>query len=105
MCAILAICRAAPEGKQIARYIATRSKMEVKMHLSAKNLHSPEVSPVMMNYKIRHLKNRSARDSPVWPDHFSVISICGGRITENTVWTCKAACKGSHGARLAQCVS
>ena len=29
-----------------------------------------------MNYKMRHNKNRPARDSlAVWPDHFSVISI------------------------------
>ena len=57
----------------------------------------PEVNPVVMNYKMRHNKNQPARDSLVWPDHFSVINICGGRETENMVWTCEATCKGSHG--------
>ena len=66
------------------------------------------VNLVVINYKRKHNKNwpvtRPARYSLAWPDHFSV-KICGGRKTENTVWTCKAICKGSHGGRLAQCVS
>ena len=28
------------------------------------------VNPVVMNYKIRHSKNRPVRYSPVWPDRF-----------------------------------
>ena len=40
------------------------------MYFSADSLHSLEVSPVMMNYKMRHNKSRPARDSLVWPDHF-----------------------------------
>ena len=42
----------------------------------------PGINPVVMNYKIRHNKNRPVmrpvRYGLVWPDHFSVI-ICGGR--------------------------
>ena len=37
---------------------------------------------MVMNYKMRHNKNRPERDSLVWPGHFSVINICGGRKTE-----------------------
>ena len=41
------------------------------------------VNPVVMNYKIRHNKNRPVtrpeRYSLAWPDHFSVIVICSGR--------------------------
>ena len=37
---------------------------------------------MVMNYKMRNNKNRPARDSLVWPDHFSVLNICGGRKTE-----------------------
>ena len=44
---------------------------------SAENL--LEVSPVVINYKMRHNKNRPARYSLVWPHHFSVINICGGK--------------------------
>ena len=72
--------------------------MHFSRYFSAKNL--PEVSPVVM----RHNKNWPARYSFVWPDHFSIINICSGRKMENTVWTCEATCKGSHGGRLAQCV-
>ena len=43
------------------------------MYLSAEKLHNPEVSPVVMNYKTRHNKNRPARDSLVWPDHFPLL--------------------------------
>ena len=50
------------------------------MYFSAENLHSPEVSPVVMNYKMRHNKNQPARDSPVWPDHFSVVVAENGKI-------------------------
>ena len=42
------------------------------MYFSAENL--PDVSPVVMNYKMRHNKNQSSRYSLVWPDRFSVIS-------------------------------
>ena len=52
------------------------------MYFSVENLHSPEVSPVVMNYKLRHNKNLPVRDSLVWPDLFSIINICGGRKTE-----------------------
>ena len=52
------------------------------MYFSEENLHSPEVSTVVMNYKMRHNKNRPAKDSLVWLDHFSVINICGGRKKE-----------------------
>ena len=54
--------------------------MELQIYFSAENL--PEVSPVVMNYKMRHNKNWPARYSIVWPDHFSVINICGGRKME-----------------------
>ena len=37
---------------------------------------------MVMYYKMRSNKNRPARDSLVWPDHFSVLNICGGRKTE-----------------------
>ena len=52
------------------------------MYFLAENLHSLEVSPVVMNYKMRYNKSQPARDGLVWPDHFSVINICGGRKTE-----------------------
>ena len=50
------------------------------MYFSAENL--PEVSPVVMNYKMRHNKNWPARYSLEWPDHFSFINIHDGRKTE-----------------------
>ena len=50
--------------------------MYFSRYFSAENL--PEVSPVVM----RHNKNQPARYSLVWPDHFSIINICGGRKTE-----------------------
>ena len=52
------------------------------MYFSAENLHNPEVSSEVMNYKMTHSKNKPARDSLVWPDHFAVINICRGRKTE-----------------------
>ena len=58
---------------------------------------------MVINYKIRHNKNRPAKHSLACLDHFSVT--CAGRKMENTVWTCEATCKGSHGGRLAQCAS
>ena len=74
--------------------------MYFSRYFSAENL--PEVSPVVM----RHNKN--------WPAKYIVL--CGQTIFpllifvvaekwKNMVWTCKATCKGSHGGRLAQCVS
>ena len=69
-----------------SKYIATHPKisgMTKFISVLADNL--PEVNPVVMNYKMRHNKNQPARDSLVWPDHFSVINICGGRETENMV--------------------
>ena len=59
--------------------------MEWQMYFSAENL--PKVSLVVMNYKMRHNKNQPARNSLLWPGHFSVINICGCRKTENMVWT------------------
>ena len=42
-------------------------------------------------------------------DHFDAyISIMSALVAEkwkNTVWACEAMCKGSHGGRLAHCVS
>ena len=49
------------------------------MYFSAENLHSLEVCPVVMNC---YNKNRPARDSLVWPDHFFHYYICGGRKME-----------------------
>ena len=40
------------------------------MFFSAEILHSLEISRMVMNYKIRHIKNWPERDSLVWPDHF-----------------------------------
>ena len=54
---------------------------------------------MVMNYKMRNRKNQLARDSLVWQDHFFIINICGGRETENMVWTCEATCKSSHAWR------
>ena len=51
------------------------------MCFSAENL--PGVNPMVMKYKIRHNKNRSAKYSLAWPYHFSVI-ICGGRKQKKT---------------------
>ena len=39
-----------------------------------------EVNPMMINYKIRHNKNRPAKHSLACLDHFSVT--CAGRKTE-----------------------
>ena len=50
------------------------------MYFSAENL--PGVNPVVINYKIRHIKNRSAKYSLAWPYRVSVIS--GGRKTEKS---------------------
>ena len=75
------------------------------MYFSAENLHSQEVSPVMMNYKMTHNKNRPARDSLVWPDHFPLLIFVVAEKRKDTVCTCEATCKCSHGGRLAQCVS
>ena len=72
------------------------------MYFSAEYLHSPELSPVVMNYKMRHNKNQPERDSLVWPDHFPLLV---AEKRKNTVWACEATCKGSHGGRLAHCVS
>ena len=55
---------ATPEEKQID----THPKMECQMYFSAENL--PGVNPVVMNYKIRHTKNRSAKYSLAWPYRF-----------------------------------
>ena len=74
-CAILAICRAAPEEKQIAMHVRKWSEKCISQQRIFK------VSPVVMNYKMRHNKNWSARDSLVWPDYFFVINIYGGRKT------------------------
>ena len=79
--------------------------MEWQMYIS-KNILG--VNSVVTNYKIRHNKNRPvmrlARHSLAWPGHFFVI-ICGDRKMENTIWTCKATFKSSHGGTLAQYVS
>ena len=40
----------------------------------------PGVNPMVMNYKIRHNKNRPAKYGLAWPDRFFVI-ICGSRKT------------------------
>ena len=57
--------------------------------------------------KIRHNNNRlairPAKYSLAWPGRF--LRFVVGEKQKNTVWTCKAMCKGSHGGRLAQCVS
>ena len=68
----------------------------------------PGVKPVVMNYKITHIKNRPAtrpaRCSLAWPDRFFCIFVVAEK-RKNMVWTCEAMCKGSHGGRLAQCLS
>ena len=46
---------------------------------------SYRVTPVVMNYKIRHNKNQPVRYSLGRPDRFSVI-ICDGRKRKNMVW-------------------
>ena len=60
------------------------------MYFSAENLHSPEVSPVMMNYKMRHNKNQPARNSLLWPDHFPLLIFVVAERRKDTVWTCEA---------------
>ena len=81
-------------------------KMEVtNVFLCRESSQSASVSPVVMNYKMRHNKNRPARNSLVWLDHFSVISICGGRKTEKHGLDMRGYVQGSHGGRLAQCMS
>ena len=70
------------------------------MHFSSENL--PGVNPLVMNYKIRYSKNQKATRPARYVQSFP---LCGGRKVENTVQTCKAVCNGSHGGRLAQCVS
>ena len=59
------------------------------MYFSAEDL--LEVNPVLMNYKIRHNKNR-------------FFCYLWWQKMENAIWTCKAMCKGSHRERLAQLV-
>ena len=88
-----------------SKHIAIRvQKWNDKMYFSAENL--PDVSPVVMNYKMRHNKNQSSRYSLVWPDRFFCYqSFVVAEKWKSTVWTCKATCKGNHGGRLAQCVS
>ena len=58
--------------------------------------------------KIRYNKNwlamRSAKYSLVWPGRFLRYFVVAEK-WKNIVWTCEATCKGSHGGRLAQCVS
>ena len=61
------------------------------MYFSAEYLHSPEVGPVVMNYKMRHNKNRPEKDSLVWPDHFPLLVTKRCKCTD---WTCEATCKG-----------
>ena len=73
------------------------------MYFTTENF--PEVSPVVMNYKMRHNKNQPARYSLVWPGHSFCYYFVVAEKQKNTVWTCEAMCKGSHGGRLAQCVS
>ena len=65
------------------------------MYFSAENL--PEVNPVVMNYKIRHNKNRPARYS-------LALLFCGDRKMEKCSLD-MAMCKGSHGERLVHCES
>ena len=76
VCTILAICWATPEEKQIYTCPKWNDKCISQQRIFQK------VSPVVMNYKMRHNKNQPARDSLVWPDHFFIINICGGRKTE-----------------------
>ena len=74
------------------------------MYFSAENL--PKVSPVMMNYKMRH--NRIDQRGIVLCDQtiFPLLAnICGGRKTEKHGLDMQGYCKGNHGGRLAQCVS
>ena len=56
-------------------------------------------------YKMRHNKNQPARYSLVWPSHFFRYYFVVAEKQKNAVWTCEATCKGSHGGRLAHCVS
>ena len=79
-------------------YMATRTRRKVNKYASENFL---EVNPVMMNYKIRHNKNRRVRYSLAWP-LFPLLFVVAEK-QKNVVWTCKAMCKGSHGERLAQC--
>ena len=74
--------------------------------LSRESSQSEEVSSVM-NYKMRHTKNRPARDSLVLCGQtiFPLLIFVMAEKWKNTVWTCEATCKGSHGGRLAQCMS
>ena len=73
------------------------------MYFSAEN--PPGVNPEVMNYKItigQQLGQQGIvlRGQTAFPLIFVV-----SEEWKNTVWTCEATCKGSHGGRLAQCVS
>ena len=107
--AILTICQATPEEKQTAKRYSYSYASENASNkcVSQQKIFTVQrlVLCMVMNYKMRHNKNRPARDSLLWPDHFSVINICGGRKSEKHAWTCVATCKGSHGGRLTECVS
>ena len=59
---------------------------------------------MVTHYKIRQNKNQPARYNLAWLDCSSVIT-CGGGKVKNMVWTCKAACEGSHRGKLAHYVS
>ena len=62
------------------------------MYFSAEDLHSPKVSSIVMNYKMRSNKNQPARGSVVWPDLYSVI--------DNYLWWQKNGKTWSGNARL-----
>ena len=81
----------AGQHQKKSKYIRVR-KWNDKIYFSAENL--PEVSPVVMNYKMRHNKNRPARDSLVWPlarPLFPLLIFVVAEKRKNMVWTYEAA--------------